>query len=166
MLSRGGLYSLMSSFLVVLLAMCVTGMLEQSRILSSLVEPLVKRTHGSTFRITLATMVIALITNMISSSMLLTLIVAGSLMKNVFKNNNLAPKNLSRNIEDVGTLGEPVISWNSNAIYCSQMLAVSPYAYFLYVFLAFLSIFRFSLWCHWICKYCSSSYNNYLVSFL
>ncbi|MEH7333085.1 Na+/H+ antiporter NhaC [Neobacillus drentensis] len=136
-LSRGGLYSLMSSFLVVLLAMCVTGMLEQSGILSSLVEPLVKRTHGSTFRITLATMVIALITNMIGSSMLLTSIVAGSLMKNVFKNNNLAPENLSRNIEDVGTMGAPVIPWNSNAIYCSQMLAVSPYAYFPYVFLAF-----------------------------
>lgn len=128
----------MSSFLVVLLAMCVTGMLEQSGILSSLVEPLVKRTHGSTFRLTLATMVIALITNMIGSSMLLTSIVAGSLMKNVFKNNNLAPENLSRNIEDVGTMGAPVIPWNSNAIYCSQMLAVSPYAYFPYVFLAFL----------------------------
>ncbi|OIK12973.1 Na+/H+ antiporter NhaC [Bacillus sp. MUM 116] len=136
-LSRGGLYSLMSSFLVVLLAMCVTGMLEQSGILSALVEPLVKRTHGSTFRITLATMVIALITNMIGSSMLLTAIVAGSLMKNVFKNNNLAPENLSRNIEDVGTMGAPVIPWNSNAIYCSQMLGVSPYAYFPYVFLAF-----------------------------
>ncbi|WP_353957697.1 Na+/H+ antiporter NhaC family protein [Peribacillus sp. NJ11] len=88
MLSRGGLYSLMSSFLVVLLAICVTGILEQSGILSSLVEPLVKRTLGSTFRITLATMVTALITNMIGSSMLLTSIVAGSLMKNVFKNNN------------------------------------------------------------------------------
>ncbi|MGG1679545.1 Na+/H+ antiporter NhaC [Neobacillus sp. NRS-1170] len=136
-LSKGGLYSLMSSFLVVLLAMCVTGMLEQSGILSSLVEPLVKRTHGSTFRITLATMVIALLTNMIGSSMLLTSIVAGSLMKNVFKNNNLAPENLSRNIEDVGTMGAPVIPWNSNAIYCSQMLAVSPYVYFPYVFLAF-----------------------------
>ncbi|WP_430103996.1 Na+/H+ antiporter NhaC family protein [Peribacillus simplex] len=92
MLSRGGLYSLMSSFLIVLLAMCVTGILEQSGIFSSLVEPLVKRTLGSTFRITLATMVIALITNMIGSSMLLTSIVAGSLMKNVFKNNNLAQK--------------------------------------------------------------------------
>ncbi|WP_045518949.1 Na+/H+ antiporter NhaC [Neobacillus niacini] len=136
-LSRGGLYSLMSSFLVVLLAMCVTGMLEQSGILSALVEPLVKRTHGSTFKITLATMLIALITNMIGSSMLLTAIVAGSLMRNVFKNNNLAPENLSRNIEDVGTMGAPVIPWNSNAIYCSQMLAVSPYAYFPYVFLAF-----------------------------
>ncbi|MFD6439447.1 Na+/H+ antiporter NhaC family protein [Peribacillus sp. NPDC060186] len=122
MLSRGGLYSLMSSFLVVLIAMCVTGMLEQSEVLSSLVEPLVKRTHGSTIRITLATMVIALIINMIGSSMLLTSIVAGSLMKNVLKINNLAP----RNIEDVGTMCAPVIPWNSNAIYCSQMLAVSP----------------------------------------
>jgi len=136
-LSRGGLYSLMSSFLVVLLAMCVTGMLEQSGILGALVAPLVKRTNGSVFKITLATMLIALITNMIGSSMLLTAIVAGSLMRNVFKNNNLAPENLSRNIEDVGTMGAPVIPWNSNAIYCSQMLAVSPYAYFPYVFLAF-----------------------------
>lgn len=82
----------MSSFFVVLLAMCVTGILEQYGILSSLVESLVKRTLGSTFRITLATMVIALITNMIGSSMLITSIVAGSLMKNVFKNNNLAQK--------------------------------------------------------------------------
>ncbi|MFJ7512828.1 Na+/H+ antiporter NhaC family protein [Peribacillus simplex] len=124
MLSRGGLYSLMSSFFVVLLAMCVTGILEQYGILSSLVESLVKRTLGSTFRITLATMVITLITNMIGSSMLITSIVAGSLMKNVFKNNNF-PENLSRNIASV-------IPWKSNKIYCSQM-----YAYFLYVFLAF-----------------------------
>ncbi|MFE3976873.1 MULTISPECIES: Na+/H+ antiporter NhaC family protein [unclassified Peribacillus] len=66
-------------------------------------------------------MVIALITNMIGLLMLLTSIVAGSLMKNVFKNNNFAPENFSRNIEDVETMGAPVIPWNSNAIYCSQM---------------------------------------------
>lgn len=123
----------MSSFLVVLLAMCVTGMLEQSGILSSLVEPLVKRTLGSTFRITLATMVIALITNMIGSSMLLTSIVAGSLMKNVFKNNNLAQKIFRVISRMLGSwTGATVIPWKSNAIYCSQM-----YAYFPYVFLAF-----------------------------
>jgi len=138
-LNRGGLYSLMSSFLVVYLAMCVTGMLERSGILASLIEPLVKRTGGSVLKTTLVTMGIAFITNAIGSSMILTIVVTGSLMKNVFKSNNLAPENLSRNIEDVGTIGAPVIPWNSNAIYASQMLGVSTFAFFPYVFLAFIT---------------------------
>ncbi|WP_078411168.1 Na+/H+ antiporter NhaC [Priestia abyssalis] len=138
-LSRGGLFSLMSSFLVVYLAMCVTGMLEGAGILNALVEPLVKRTDGSVFKITLVTMFIAFITSAIGSSMLLTAIVTGSLMRAVFTRNNLAPENLSRNIEDVGTIGAPIIPWNSNAIYASQMLGVSPFAFFPYVYLAFIT---------------------------
>lgn len=135
LLNRGGIMSMMSAFLAIFLALCISGMLDKTGVLSTLVNPLIKKCGNSTFKIIACTVVLTYITNAIGSSMLFASIVTATLMKDIFAQNRIAPENLSRTLEDAGTFGAVLIPWNSNAIYASQMLGVAPLAFIPYCFL-------------------------------
>ncbi len=139
LLNRGGIMSMMGAFLAIFLALCISGMLDKTGVLSTLVDPLIKKCGHSTFKIFVCTVILTYITNAIGSSMLFASIVTASLMKDVFDKNGIAPENLSRTLEDAGTLGAVLIPWNSNAIYASQMLGVAPLAFMPYCFLNYLT---------------------------
>lgn len=135
LLNRGGIMNMMGPFLATYLALCLSGMLDKTGVLKVLISPLVKKCEGSRFKIILCTIILTYITNGIGSSMLFASIVTGTLMKPIFEKNNLSPENLSRTLEDAGTLGAPLIPWNANALYASQMLGVAPLAFIPYCFL-------------------------------
>jgi len=139
LLNRGGIMSMMSAFLAIFLALCISGMLDKTGILSTLVNPLIEKCGSSTFKIIACTAVLTYITNAIGSSMLFASIVTAALMKDAFDENRIAPENLSRTLEDAGTFGAVLIPWNSNAIYASQMLGVAPLAFMPYCFLNYLT---------------------------
>lgn len=139
LLNRGGIMSMMSAFLAIFLALCISGMLDKTGVLSVLVNPLIKKCGNSTFRIIACTAVLTYVTNAIGSSMLFASIVTATLMKDIFVANRIAPENLSRTLEDAGTFGAVLIPWNSNAIYASQMLGVSPFAFIPYCFLNYIT---------------------------
>ncbi|WP_242866740.1 Na+/H+ antiporter NhaC [Abyssisolibacter fermentans] len=135
LLNRGGTNSMISAFLAIFLALCISGMLEKTGILSVLVKPLIKKCGTSTFKIIMATIILTYITNSIGSSMLFASIVTGTMMKDIYRKNGLAPENLSRTLEDAGTLGAVLIPWNANALYAAQMLGVSQFAFIPFCFL-------------------------------
>lgn len=135
LLNRGGTNSMISAFLAIFLALCISGMLDKTGVLKILIDPLIKKCEGSRFKIILCTIILVYITNAVGSSMLFASIVTGTLMKPLFEKNNLSPENMSRTLEDAGTLGAVLIPWNSNAIYASHMLGVAPLAFIPYCFL-------------------------------
>lgn len=139
LLNRGGIMSMMSAFLAIFLALCISGMLDKTGVLSVLVNPLIKKCGNSTFKIIACTAVLTYVTNAIGSSMLFASIVTATLMKDIFVANRIAPENLSRTLEDAGTFGAVLIPWNSNAIYASQMLGVAPLAFIPYCFLNYIT---------------------------
>ena len=139
LLNRGGIMSMMSAFLAIFLALCISGMLDKTGVLSVLVNPLIKKCGNSTFKIIACTAALTYVTNAIGSSMLFASIVTATLMKDIFVANRIAPENLSRTLEDAGTFGAVLIPWNSNAIYASQMLGVSPFAFIPYCFLNYIT---------------------------
>ena len=139
LLNRGGMFSMVGTFLIVFTAAAITGMLSESGILGALVRPLTNDCEGSNFKTVLYTLIIGYVTNMVGSSMLLAEIVPGTIMKPIFKKNKLAPQNLSRLLEDSGTLGAWIIPWNSNAIFGATMLGTSVLSFMPFVFLAWLS---------------------------
>lgn len=139
LLNRGGVMSMMSAFLAIFLALCISGMLDKTGVLSTLVRPLIESCGDSTFKIIACTAVLTYVTNAIGSSMLFASIVTAALMKDAFRANRIAPENLSRVLEDAGTFGAVLIPWNSNAIYASQMLGVAPMAFIPYCFLNYIT---------------------------
>lgn len=139
LLNRGGIMSMISSFLIVFAAAAITGMLSESGILGALVKPMANNCEGSRFKTVLYTLIIGYTTNMIGSSMLLAEIVPGTIMKPIFKKNKLAPENLSRLLEDSGTLGAWLIPWNANAIFGATMLGASVASFVPFCLLSWLS---------------------------
>lgn len=135
LLCRGGINSMVSSFLAIFLALTVSGMLDNTGLLQVLVTPLVKKCEGSTFRLIACTVVLTYVTNAIGSSMLFASIVTGTLLRPYYQKQGLAPENLSRTLEDSGTMGAVLIPWNANAIYASQMLGVGALSFIPYCFL-------------------------------
>ncbi len=142
LLNRGGILSMVSSFLIVFVAAAITGMLSESGVLTTLVSPLAKKCKGSKARVVGTTLSVGYLTNMIGSSMLLAIIVPGTLMKPIYEEENLAPENLSRVLEDSGTLGAWLIPWNANAIFGAQTLmgaGALPYVFIPYCLLSIIS---------------------------
>lgn len=135
LLNRGGINSMVSAFLAIFLALTVSGMLDKTGVLKVLVTPMIRRCGSSSFRLVLCTLVLTYVSNAIGSSMLFASIVAGTLMRPYFEKQGMAAENLSRTLEDAGTMGAVLIPWNANAIYASQMLGVSPMAFIPYCFL-------------------------------
>lgn len=139
LLNRGGINSMMGAYLAIFFALCISGMLEKSGILDVIIKPVLERCRKSNFKIILYTIILTYITNAIGSSMLFASIVTGTLMKPVYIEKELDLVNLSRTLEDAGTLGAVLIPWNSNAIYASQMLGVSPFSFMPFCFLNYIT---------------------------
>ena len=59
--------------------------------------------------------------------------------REAFQARGLHPKNLSRTVEDSGTLSSPLIPWNTCGAFMSSTLSVSAAAYFPYAFLNLLT---------------------------
>ena len=63
------------------------------------------------------------------------------MFKKAFEDKNLAPENLSRTLEDSGTVTSVLVPWNTCGAYQSGVLGVSVYDYFIYAIFNWLSPF-------------------------
>jgi len=73
--------------------------------------------------------------NAIASDQYMAIVIPGRMYKNAFDARGLHPKNLSRCLEDAGTLTSPLIPWNSCGAFMHATLGVSPLIYLPYAFL-------------------------------
>ncbi len=138
LLTRGGVVGMWGTVGIMLFAFGLAGMMHHAGMMAALLDPLVKkvRTVG---QLTLATMAVSYVSNGIGASMSFASVMTGTLMTPLYKEWNLAPANLSRIIEACGTLGAPLIPWNSNAIFAMSMLGATPFQYIPWAFLNYIT---------------------------
>jgi NhaC family Na+:H+ antiporter len=77
--------------------------------------------------------------NIVASDQYLAIVVPGRMYRTAFSRAGLHPKNLSRCLEDGGTLTSPLVPWNSCGAYMFATLGVFPLAYLPYAFLNLLN---------------------------
>ena len=65
----------------------------------------------------------------------IAIVVPGRMFKNAFDAKKLHPKNLSRALENSGTMTSPLIPWNSCGAFMGATLGISPLLYLPYAFL-------------------------------
>ncbi|CAH2214587.1 Na+/H+ antiporter NhaC [Tepidibacter aestuarii] len=135
LLNRGGIMSMAETVLLVFIVFLIAGILQKVGFLEALLTPMIERIGNSRTKLVGCTFIVSYFTNAFSSSMMFTSVLVGTLMTPLYKEFRLKPENLSRIIEDTATLGAPLIPWNSNAIFASQTLGVSPYEFIPYCFL-------------------------------
>lgn len=137
LLNRGGIASMLQLATIMISGLGLGGMLRVSGILPAIVNKLTKyiKSVGS---LVVTTLLIGYVGNAVGGSQSFAHVMTGTLMEPVFKQFKLKPENLSRILEDGGTMGAPLIPWTGSGVYCVTMLQVPWAAYFPYCFLNFL----------------------------
>lgn len=139
LLNRGGIMSMAETVLLVFVVFVIAGILQKTGFLEVLLQPMLSKIGKSRSKLVLTTYISSYLANAFSSSMMFTSVFVGTIMEPLYKEFRLKPENLSRIIQDTATLGAPLIPWNSNAIFCSQTLGVSPFEFIPYCFVSWVT---------------------------
>ena len=139
LLNRGGMMSMAETVILVFTVFIIAGILQKAGFMEALLYPVINKIGKSRTRLFGSTFIVSYFANAFSGSMMFTSVMVGTLMSPLYKEFRLKPENLSRVIEDTATLGGPLIPWNSNAIFASQTLGVSPMAFIPYCFLSWIT---------------------------
>ena len=95
----------------------------------------------SVFGLFATTVISCLGLNAIASDQYLAIVIPGKMFKKAFEDKGLAPENLSRTLEDSGTVTSVLIPWNTCGAYQSTVLGVSVSDYFIYAVFNYVSPF-------------------------
>ncbi len=134
LLTRGGLDSMMWTVSLIVCALTFGGILENTGMLEAIAQSILKLAKG-TGSLILITILSSIFTNLVTGDQYLSIVVPGRMYKNAYKERLLHPKNLSRTLEDAGTLTSSLIPWNTCGAYMWTTLGVHPFAYLPYAFL-------------------------------
>lgn len=134
--SRGGIQDMMYTVSLALIAMAFAGVMEQTGMLHSIVEKILKlaRTARSLVVSTVAT---SFLTNVAAGEQYLSVLLPGRMYKKAYEDKGLHSKNLSRAVEDGGTVTSPLVPWNTCAVFIISALSVHPFEYAPYAVLNF-----------------------------
>ena len=112
LLSGSGMQGMFWTISLILCAMCFGGIVDVSGIMGAVAEGLLKLAKG-TGGLVLATELCCLIVNAICCDQYLAIILPGRMFKEAFEDRRLAPQNLSRCLEDCGTITSNFFPWNT-----------------------------------------------------
>jgi Na+:H+ antiporter, NhaC family len=138
LLSRGGLMSMAKTVLLVLCAMSFGGVMESTGMLATLAERMLRLAHsvGSLIAVTILT---CCGINVIVGDQYIAIVVPGRMYAAEYRARGLHPKNLSRALEDAGTLTSPLVPWNTCGAFMAATLGVPTLAYLPYAVLNLLN---------------------------
>lgn len=134
LLTRGGLQSMMYTVSLIMCAMTFGGIMERAGFLEALAGALLKfaRSTGSLVATTIFSCIFC---NLVAGDQYLAIVIPGRMYKAEFERRGLAPRNLSRCLEDSGTLTSSLIPWNTCGAFMHSTLGVHPFAYAPFAFL-------------------------------
>ena len=138
--SSGGMYGMLGTIWLIICAMVFGGVMDAIGALSTISEALLKMAH-TVFGLFASTVATCLALNVTASDQYLALVVPGKMFKKAYEDRNLAPENLSRTLEDSGTVTSVLVPWNTCGAYQSGVLGVSVYDYFIYAIFNWMSPF-------------------------
>lgn len=136
LVNRGGLYSMVGNFVMILSAFLLAGAMDVSGALDAIIHTMLHAAK-SIFGLISATMASGAIMIGLTSHGGVTALVIGGLFQNAYRERGLAPRNLSRSLEDSVTITEPLMPWTVSAIFMAATLGVPtmeylPWAVFCY----------------------------------
>ncbi len=134
LLSGGGLSSMYSTILLIVCALSFGGVMEKARMLEAIAAAVLKLAKG-TGGLVLSTVATCIGMNALASDQYLAIVVPGRMYKETFDKQGLAPKNLSRALEDSGTLTSPLIPWNTCGAYMIETMTLEPWSYVPFCFM-------------------------------
>ncbi len=133
LLSRGGMASMMNTTWLIITALTFGGVMEKVGLLRKIVEIILHAAKSTGSMIT-STILTCVGTNLITADQYMAIVMPGRMYKEEFERRGLDSVNLSRSLEDGGTITSPLIPWNTCGAYMSGTLGVATLDYFMYCF--------------------------------
>ena len=133
LLTRGGMSSMMTTIWLILTALAFGAVLEHTGMLMRLISSVIRAAKSTGALIT--TVALSCIgTNIIAADQYIAIVLPGKMFKAEFERRGLDPRNLSRVLEDSGTLTSPLVPWNTCGAYMAATLGVATFAYLPFAF--------------------------------
>jgi NhaC family Na+:H+ antiporter len=138
--SAGGMKGMLWTIYLIICAMVFGGVMDAIGALARITRELLS-IASTVFGLFATTVVSCLGLNVIASDQYLAIVIPGKMFKKAFDDKGLAPENLSRTLEDSGTVTSVLIPWNTCGAYQSGVLGVGVGEYFVYAVFNWLSPF-------------------------
>ncbi|MGF1687676.1 Na+/H+ antiporter NhaC [Photobacterium japonica] len=145
LVNRGGMTSMMGVVLLVFCAFSFAGTLALTGGLNVLVNTMAKGIKGTASLIG-ATIVTTITVVCTTSDGKLALLIPSELFRDTYKKMQLDAKNLSRTIEDAGTVIEPLVPWTNAGVFMAATLGVSTLDYLPWAIQNYSAIFFAMIW--------------------
>ena len=133
LLSRGGMSSMLNTIWLIICAMSFGAVLERIGLLTAIVSAALKGATSAGDMVS-RTILTCIGTNLVTADQYISIVMPGRMYKEEFKKRNLHQLNLSRSLEDGGTITSPLIPWNTCGAYMQSVLGVHPFSYIFYAF--------------------------------
>ncbi|MGN7514018.1 MAG: Na+/H+ antiporter NhaC [Allomuricauda sp.] len=138
--SSGGMSGMLGTIWLIVCAMVFGGIMDGIGALERITESLLKLAK-TTFGLFASTVGSCLALNVTASDQYLAIVVPGKMFAKAYKERGLAPENLSRSLEDSGTVTSVLVPWNTCGAYHSGVLGVGVGEYAMYAVFNWLSPF-------------------------
>lgn len=142
---RGGMKSMLGTVALILCALSFGGVMERSGMLAAIAGKILGLVRG-TGSLIAATIFTCFGVNVLASDQYMSIVVPGRMFRTAFLQRRLHPKNLSRCLEDSGTVTSALIPWNTCGAQMTTVLGVSTALYWKFAFL------------NWLCPLVSIAY--------
>jgi NhaC family Na+:H+ antiporter len=140
LLSTGGMAGMLNTIWLILCAMIFGGIMDAAGLLHRITETIIRYAHTSGSLIA-STATTCAFFNLTASDQYLAIVVPGRMFADIYRERGLSPENLSRTLEDSGTVTSVLIPWNTCGAYQSSVLGVPTLTYLPYCFFNIISPF-------------------------
>ena len=138
--SSGGMEGMLGTIWLIICAMVFGGVMDAIGALTRISNALLSWAQ-TTFQLFASTAASCLAINLTASDQYLSIVIPGKMFAKAYEKRGLAPENLSRTLEDAGTVTSVLIPWNTCGAYQSGVLGVGVGEYFIYAIFNWLSHF-------------------------
>ena len=124
----GGMAGMLNTVWLIICAMTFGAVMQATGMLKRITEEIIKGVNSAVGLIA-RTVGTCIAFNILASDQYIAIVVPGNMFKEPFEDQNLAPENLSRTLEDAGTVTSVLIPWNTCGVAQSGILGVAVLAY-------------------------------------
>lgn len=138
LLKTKGMYGMLNTIWLIICAMTFGGAMEKIGLLKIITQKIVARANSDSSLVG-STVFSCIFFNITAADQYLAIVVPGRMYADTYRERGLAPENLSRTLEDSGTVTSVLIPWNTCGVTQSGVLGVSTWLYLPYCFFNLIS---------------------------
>jgi NhaC family Na+:H+ antiporter len=146
-----GMKGMLGTVWLILAAMSFGGVMEACGMLARIMES-VKSLAKDFFSLVACTTATCLVTNVSTSDQYISVAIPGRMYAGLYKEMGYSSENLSRTLEDTGTVTSVLVPWNTCGAYHAAVLGIGTFAYLPYAFFNILSPFMTLFFAYFLIK--------------